>query len=89
MTGLFFGCIFYKSLNTRINIRDAMEAKKTIGERIQDFIDAHDGETLESFAGKINVRLNTVWRWTAGKSKPSPLAQEKLDKILRGYERKI
>ena len=37
--------------------------------------------TLQEFAVKLNVALNTVYRWETGKAKPSPLALEKLERL--------
>jgi DNA-binding transcriptional regulator YiaG len=38
--------------------------------------------TLEDLARKIDVGLNTVWRWEAGLSKPSRLAVKALKKLM-------
>ena len=40
------------------------------------------GLTQEQLARSIGVSLNTVQRWEAGKTLPSPLAMEKLQNLL-------
>ena len=40
------------------------------------------GWTQEQLARNIGVSLNTVQRWESGKTIPSPLAMEKLQKVL-------
>ena len=40
------------------------------------------GWTQEQLARNIGVSLNTVQRWELGKNMPSPLAMEKLQKVL-------
>jgi putative transcriptional regulator len=40
------------------------------------------GWTQEQLARNIGVSLNTVQRWESGKNLPSPLAMEKLQKVL-------
>ena len=40
------------------------------------------GWTQEQLARNVGVSLNTVQRWESGKTIPSPLAMEKLQKIL-------
>ncbi len=41
------------------------------------------GWSQENLARKLGVTLNTVQRWEMGKTKPSPLAREKLQGIFR------
>ena len=38
--------------------------------------------TQEQLARNIGVSLNTVQRWESGKTQPSPLAMEKLQRVL-------
>jgi putative transcriptional regulator len=38
--------------------------------------------TQEQLARNVGVSLNTVQRWESGKTLPSPLAMEKLQKVL-------
>ena len=40
------------------------------------------GWTQEQLARNIGVSLNTVQRWESGKTHPSPLAAEKLQKVF-------
>ncbi|MEE8472229.1 MAG: helix-turn-helix transcriptional regulator [Dehalococcoidia bacterium] len=40
------------------------------------------GWSQERLARDIGVSLNTVQRWESGKTVPSPLAMEKLQKLL-------
>lgn len=37
----------------------------------------------EALARKLGVSVRTVARWEAGKSKPSPLAWEKIQRLLQ------
>ena len=41
------------------------------------------GYTLESFASKMDVIPNTVWRWEAGEREPSLSALQKMAQILK------
>ncbi len=41
------------------------------------------GWSQEQLARNVGVSLNTVQRWEAGKTKPSPLAMDKLGNILK------
>jgi len=41
------------------------------------------GLSLEAMARELGVSLQTVHRWEKGKYKPSPLAQEKINKLER------
>lgn len=40
------------------------------------------GLTQEKFAAKLGVTLLTINRWENGRSKPSPLAMEKIELLL-------
>ena len=40
------------------------------------------GWTQEKLARELGISLNTVQRWEAGKNQPSPLALEKLQRVL-------
>jgi putative transcriptional regulator len=40
------------------------------------------GWTQEQLARNIGVSLNTVQRWESGKTRPLPLAMEKLQELL-------
>ena len=41
------------------------------------------GLTQEQLARNIGVSLNTVQRWESGKTRPSPLAMEKLQELFK------
>lgn len=41
------------------------------------------GLTQEQFASKVGVTFSTVNRWESGKSKPSPLACQRLHGLLK------
>jgi putative transcriptional regulator len=41
------------------------------------------GLTQEKFATKLGVTLLTVNRWENGRTKPSPLAMQKVEELLR------
>lgn len=43
----------------------------------------HKGWTQEKMARNVGVSLNTVQRWESGKTFPSPLATEKLQRLLK------
>lgn len=43
----------------------------------------HLGMSQEEFAHKLGVAGTTVRRWESGTCKPSPLAQEKLQRLMR------
>jgi putative transcriptional regulator len=46
------------------------------------------GLTQEQFAAKIGVSFPTVNRWENQKAKPSPLAIQKLQKLLSAFKKK-
>ena len=41
------------------------------------------GWTQEELSRRLGVTLNTVQRWEMGKTKPSPLAKEKIDAVFK------
>jgi len=41
------------------------------------------GLTQEKFATKLGVTLPTINRWESGRAKPSPLAMQKVEELLR------
>lgn len=43
------------------------------------------GLTQEQFAAKVGVTFPTVNRWENGKTKPSPLALERLRELMRAF----
>ena len=44
---------------------------------------ARKGWTQEQMARNVGVALNTVQRWESGKTRPSPLAMEKLQELMK------
>lgn len=55
---------------------------ESIRERIK-YLRKVKGWTQEQLARNLGVSLNTVQRWEMGKTKPSPLAKEKLEAIFQ------
>lgn len=55
---------------------------ETIGQKIK-YLRKLKGWTQEQLARNLGVSLNTVQRWEIGKTKPSPLAKEKLQAVLQ------
>jgi putative transcriptional regulator len=41
------------------------------------------GLTQEKFAAKLGVTFPTINRWENGRAKPSPLAMQKVEELLR------
>ena len=41
------------------------------------------GLTQEKFAAKLGVTFPTINRWENGRAKPSPLAMQKIEELLR------
>ncbi len=39
--------------------------------------------TQEQFAGQLGVTCSTINRWERGRSKPSPLALQKIEQLLK------
>jgi putative transcriptional regulator len=59
-------------LNPRVNIpRFVRELRK------------RTGLTQEKFAAKLGVTFPTINRWENGRAKPSPLAMQKIEELLR------
>lgn len=46
------------------------------------------GLTQEKFAAKLGVTFPTINRWENGRAKPSPLALQKIEELLRGLGEK-
>ncbi|WP_313942888.1 MULTISPECIES: helix-turn-helix domain-containing protein [Calothrix] len=44
------------------------------------------GLTQEQFANTLGVAYSTINRWENGRSKPSPLAMEKIERMLQEME---
>ena len=41
------------------------------------------GHTQEKFAAKLGVTFPTINRWENGRAKPSPLAMQRIEELLR------
>ena len=46
------------------------------------------GLTQEELARRLGVSWSTVARWEAGQGKPSPLAQQAIENLLKESEKK-
>ena len=46
------------------------------------------GLTQEKFAAKLGVTFPTINRWENGRTKPSPLARQKIEKLLKSMGQK-
>jgi putative transcriptional regulator len=44
------------------------------------------GLTQEKFAARLGVSFPTINRWENGRSVPSPLAQQRMEQVLRGMK---
>ncbi len=44
------------------------------------------GLTQEKFAAKLGVTFPTINRWENGRAKPSPLAMQKIEELLRSMD---
>lgn len=44
------------------------------------------GLSQEEFAHRVGVSFTTVNRWEKGKSKPSPMAKQNIEKLLKGIK---
>jgi len=44
------------------------------------------GLTQEKFAAKLGVTFPTINRWENGRAKPSPLAMEKIEELIRSMD---
>jgi len=53
-----------------------------IGQLVRD-LRVRLGLTQEKFAARLGVTFPTINRWENGRAKPSPLAREKIDGLLR------
>ncbi len=67
---------------------DAQEgAENQIGQQIRQ-LRLELGLTQEQFAARLGVSFPTVNRWENQKAKPSPLAFQKLQKLILTFKRK-
>ena len=46
------------------------------------------GLSRDALAREVGVSVKTVYLWEKGKNRPSPLAQEKLDRLKKRGEKK-
>jgi DNA-binding transcriptional regulator YiaG len=58
-----------------------MGRASTTPEEIKKYRLVHD-LSLEEMAARCEVSLNTVWKWEAGKAKPSRLAERQLRELM-------
>ena len=63
-----------------------MESHKDVSVKIRAIRHA-TGLTQEQFASKLGVTFPTVNRWENNKTKPSPLALQKLQKLQKLYKK--
>jgi putative transcriptional regulator len=70
-----------------LNMNDPQNLQIKISTRIRE-VRLEMGLTQEQFAAKLGVSFPTVNRWENQKAKPSPLALQKLQKILLSQKRK-
>lgn len=68
-------------------LSDMSESEKEIPKNIRK-IRLELGLTQEQFAAKLGVSFPTVNRWENQKSKPSPLALQKLEKLFLVLKKK-
>lgn len=59
-----------------------MNAQPDVARLIRELRD-RTGLTQEKFAAKLGVTFPTINRWENGRAKPSPLALEKIEGLLR------
>lgn len=59
-----------------------MNAQADIPRLVRELRD-RTGLTQEKFAAKLGVTFPTINRWENGRAKPSPLAMQKIEELLR------
>ena len=59
-----------------------MNAQANIPRLVREIRD-RTGLTQEKFAAKLGVTFPTINRWENGRAKPSPLAMQKIEELLR------
>ena len=59
-----------------------MNAQADIPRLVREIRD-RTGLTQEKFAAKLGVTFPTINRWENGRAKPSPLAMQKIEELLR------
>ena len=60
-----------------------MNAPNDISQLIRE-LRKRTGLTQEKFAARLGVTFPTINRWENGRAKPSPLAMQKIEELLRG-----
>ena len=59
-----------------------MNPQPDISQRIRELRE-RTGLTQEKFAARLGVTFPTINRWENGRAKPSPLAMQKIEELLR------
>ena len=59
-----------------------MNPKTDISQRIRELRE-RTGLTQEKFAARLGVTFPTINRWENGRAKPSPLAMQRIEELLR------
>jgi len=59
-----------------------LNAQADIPQLVRELRD-RTGLTQEKFAAKLGVTFPTINRWENGRAKPSPLAMQKIEELLR------
>jgi putative transcriptional regulator len=62
--------------------RTALNAQADILRLVRELRE-RTGLTQEKFAAKLGVTFPTINRWENGRAKPSPLAMQKIEELLR------
>ena len=64
-----------------------MNAQDDISQLIRE-LRKRTGLTQEKFAARLGVTFPTINRWENGRAKPSPLAMQKIEELLRSMDDK-
>ena len=62
--------------------RNSLNAQANIPRLVRE-LRKRTGLTQEKFAAKLGVTFPTINRWENGRTKPSPLAMQKIEELLR------
>ena len=65
-----------------------MENKMTLNQEDIKQLRNFTGETQEVFAGNMGISIDTLRKWEQGKSKPSRMALEKLQKLVNQLKKR-
>ena len=71
-----------RSRYTFYQMRIALNARVNIPRFVRE-IRKRTGLTQEKFAAKLGVTFPTINRWENGRARPSPLAMQKIEELLR------